>query len=166
MTDRVMEHGRSLAGLAPSTYEATLGTTVSIGYPTGSLMPLGIGHAAPLATTSRWLFQPYLTVPRGDARARAATRCWRRSSRCAPLRALAVFVAAQPAILFGYALWGGIKELAGALLLALLAVAPAVDASEPQAPHAPRAAAGAAVRCARLRSQPPGERSGSFPLRS
>src|SRR5439155_16157336 len=31
------------------------------------------------------------------------------------------FVAAQPAILFGYALWGGIKELAAALLLAVLA---------------------------------------------
>ena len=29
MTDRVMEHGRSLAGLAPSTYEATLRTTIS-----------------------------------------------------------------------------------------------------------------------------------------
>jgi hypothetical protein len=38
-----------------------------------------------------------------------------------PLRAAAAFVAAQPAILFGYALWGGIKELAGAWLLALIA---------------------------------------------
>ena len=44
MTDRVMEHGRSLAGLAPSTYEATLATTLAIGYPTASLMPLGLGH--------------------------------------------------------------------------------------------------------------------------
>src|SRR5262249_11803897 len=33
----------------------------------------------------------------------------------------AAFLAAQPAILFGYSLWGGIKELAGAWLLALVA---------------------------------------------
>src|SRR5439155_26608795 len=38
-----------------------------------------------------------------------------------PGRAIVAFVSAQPAILFGYALWGGIKELAAALLLALLA---------------------------------------------
>ena len=59
MTDRVMQHGRSLAGLAPSTYEATLATTLAIGYPTGSLMPLGIGHQL-LAYDSAWLYQPYL----------------------------------------------------------------------------------------------------------
>ena len=59
MTDRVMEHGRSLAGLAPSTYEATLATTLAIGYPTGSLMPLGIGHQL-LSYDIAWLFQPYL----------------------------------------------------------------------------------------------------------
>ena len=60
MTDRVMEHGRSLAGLAPSTYEATLATTLAIGYPTGSLMPLGIGHQL-LSYDLAWLYQPYLT---------------------------------------------------------------------------------------------------------
>jgi len=46
MTDRVMEHARDLAGLAPSTYEATLATTLGVGYPTGVLMPIGIGHAS------------------------------------------------------------------------------------------------------------------------
>jgi hypothetical protein len=119
MTDRVMEHGRSLAGLAPSTYEATLGTTVSIGYPTGSLMPLGIGHQL-LAYDIAWLFQPYLTVL-AALLALALYAVLARVVPSRPLRALAVFVAAQPAILFGYALWGGIKELAGALLLALIA---------------------------------------------
>ena len=59
MTDRVMEHGRSLAGLAPSTYEATLATTLALGYPTGSLMPLGVGHQL-LAYDIAWLYQPYL----------------------------------------------------------------------------------------------------------
>jgi hypothetical protein len=119
MTDRVMEHGRSLAGLAPSTYEATLGTTVSIGYPTGSLMPLGIGHQL-LSYDIAWLFQPYLTML-AALLALALYAVLARVVPARPLRALAVFVAAQPAILFGYALWGGIKELAGALLLALIA---------------------------------------------
>jgi hypothetical protein len=36
-------------------------------------------------------------------------------------RAAAAFLAAQPAILYGYGLWGGIKELSGAWLLALIA---------------------------------------------
>ena len=119
MTDRVMEHGRSLAGLAPSTYEATLGTTVSIGYPTGSLMPHGIGHQL-LSYDIAWLFQPYLT----ELAALLALALYTVLSRVIPsrpLRALAAFVAAQPAILFSYALWGGIKELAGALLIALIA---------------------------------------------
>src|SRR5207248_11419245 len=59
MTDRVMEHARSLTGLAPSTYEATLATTVRLGYPTGSLMPVGIGHSL-FSYDIAWLFQPYL----------------------------------------------------------------------------------------------------------
>ena len=120
MTDRVMEHGRDLAGLAPSTYEATLATTLAIGYPTGVLMPIGIGHQL-LAYDLAWLFQPYIAFL-------AAMLVLSLYALLAPLvpsrplRAFAVFVAAQPAILFGYSLWGGIKEVAGAWLLALLAV--------------------------------------------
>jgi hypothetical protein len=120
MTDRVMEHGRDLAGLAPSTYEATLATTLAIGYPTGVLMPIGIGHQL-LGYDLAWIFQPYLAFL-------AAMLVLSLYALLAPLlpsrlmRAFAAFVAAQPAILFGYSLWGGIKELAGAWLLALLAV--------------------------------------------
>jgi hypothetical protein len=106
LTDRVMEHARSLAGLAPSTYEATLATTVALGYPTGSLMPLGLGHQL-LSYDIAWLYQPYLTFmaallalslyallgPLVDSR---------------PVRAAFAVVAAQAATLFGYALWGGV----------------------------------------------------------
>jgi hypothetical protein len=120
MTDRVMEHGRDLAGLAPSTYEATLATTLAIGYPTGVLMPIGIGHQL-IGYDIAWIFQPYIAFL-------AAMLVLSLYALLAPLvpsrplRAFAAFVAAQPAILFGYSLWGGIKELAGAWLLALLAV--------------------------------------------
>src|ERR671924_644131 len=41
LTDRVMEHGRSLSGLAPSTYEATLSFNLGQGYPIGTFLPLG-----------------------------------------------------------------------------------------------------------------------------
>jgi hypothetical protein len=120
MTDRVMEHARDLAGLEPSTYEATLATTLAIGYPTGVLMPIGIGHAL-LGYDLAWIFQPYIAF----LAAMLALSLYALLGSLVPLRplrAFAAFVAAQPAILFGYSLWGGIKELAGALLFALLAV--------------------------------------------
>jgi hypothetical protein len=119
MTDRVMEHARSLSGLAPSTYEATLATTVKLGYPTGSLMPIGIGHSL-LSYDIAWLFQPYLAFLAAMLALTLFAILERLIYRPA-LRALAAFVAAQPAILYGYSLWGGVKELAGAWLLALIA---------------------------------------------
>jgi hypothetical protein len=119
MTDRVMNHARSLAGLAPSTYEATLATTIKTGYPTGSLMPLGIGHQL-LAYDIAWLYQPYLTFM-AALLALALYAVLELTIPSRPWRAAASFLAAQPAILFGYALWGGIKELAGAWLLATIA---------------------------------------------
>jgi hypothetical protein len=119
MTDRVMEHGRSLAGLDPSTYEATLATTLKLGYPTGSLMPLGLGHTL-LSYDVAWLFQPYLTFM-AALLALTLYALLERLVDSRPLRALFSILAAQAAILFGYVLWGGIKEIAGALLLALLA---------------------------------------------
>ena len=118
MTDRVMQHGRSLVGLAPSTYEATLATTLAIGYPTGSLMPLGIGHQL-LAYDSAWLYQPYLAFL-AALLALTLYSVLEGAIPSPPARAGAAFLAAQPAILYGYALWGGIKELSGALLLALI----------------------------------------------
>ena len=147
MTDRVMEHGRSLAGLAPSTYEATLATTLAIGYPTGSLMPLGIGHQL-LSYDSAWLYQPYLAFL-AALLALALYAVLGRAIASAPLRAVAAFVAAQPAILYGYALWGGIKEVAGALLLALIGALLPWTLSRERGPRAalPLAAACAAVVC-------------------
>src|SRR5919106_1609575 len=43
LTDRVMENGRTLDGLAPSTYEATLDINLGDGYPVGAFIPLGVG---------------------------------------------------------------------------------------------------------------------------
>ena len=119
MTDRVMTQARSLAGLDLSSYLRTLETTLKIGYPTGSLMPLGIGHVL-LSYDLAWLYQPYLTF----LAAMLALSLYALLDGLIdsqPMRAVAAVLAAQPAILYGYALWGGIKELAGAWLLALIA---------------------------------------------
>src|SRR5919108_400842 len=45
LTDRAIEHGRSLEGLAPSSYEAALAFNLHF-YPLGSLLPLSVGAVA------------------------------------------------------------------------------------------------------------------------
>ena len=119
MTDRMLEAGRSVHGLAPSTYEATLSSSLMVGYPTGSLLPLGVG-ARLSGQDVAWVFQPYLAVVAGML----ALTLWHILSRAVAtrsLRVLAVVVAAQPALLFAYGLWTGVKELSAALLVALTA---------------------------------------------
>ena len=118
-TDQVMADGRDLSELAPSTHEATLKLNVGEGYPLGAFIPLGIGSEL-LATDPAWLVQPYMAV----AAALFALAAW---SLTAPLvaspwaRAGIAFVAAQPALAYGYYLWGGIKELLAAALIATAA---------------------------------------------
>jgi hypothetical protein len=119
LTDRVAEAGRDLSGLAPSTYEATLHFNLGSGYPIGAFTPLATGSTI-LGRDPAWLFQPYLATM-----ALLLTLCLYQLagevSRRPPLRAAIAFLAAQPALLFGYYLWGGVKEVATALLLALIA---------------------------------------------
>jgi hypothetical protein len=116
LTDRVLEHGRSLDGLAPSTYEATLAFNLADGYPVGVFLPLGVVGRL-LGEDVAWLFQPYMAA----LAAMLALALWSLAQPLvgrAPLRAGIAFVAAQSALLFGYYLWGGVKELAAAMLIA------------------------------------------------
>ncbi len=117
--DRVMEHGRDLSGLEVSTYQTTLDVNLSAGYPVGAFLPLGVGSRL-TGTDVAWLVQPYMATM---AALFAACLYWlaRPLVESRPLRALAAFGAAQSALLFGYALWGGIKELAVALAIAMIA---------------------------------------------
>jgi hypothetical protein len=119
MTDRMLDEGRTLDGLAPSTYEATLSTSLMVGYPLGSLLPLGIG-ARLTGQDLAWVFQPYLAV----LALMLALVLWRLLSSAVERRwsrLVAVVVAAQPAILYAYGLWVGVKELMAALLVGLAA---------------------------------------------
>ena len=106
MIDRVATRGHDLSGLAPSTYEATLNTSLAFGYPVGSFAPLGNVQQL-VGIDTAWLWQPYLTF----MAALLALALYGLAAPLVPsrpLRAALALVAAQPAILFGYALWGGI----------------------------------------------------------
>jgi hypothetical protein len=116
-TDLIMEQGRSVAGLAPSTYEALLSIDLGANsYPIGTFLPLGVGHEL-VGQDVAWVIQPYMAF----LGATLSLALW---SIAGPLiesrriRAAVVFIAAQPALLFGYYLWGGVKEVAVAALIA------------------------------------------------
>ena len=128
VTDRAMEHGRSLAGLEPSTYLRVLQTLLVHGYPLATFMPLGVARTL-VRDDALWLYQPCLAFMAAmlalslyELCARLIDARW--------LRAVAAFIAAQSALLYGYALWGGIKELgtAWAVPLLVVLVPPAVRA--------------------------------------
>src|SRR5207237_5544436 len=109
----------SLAGLQPSSYEAALDVNLAHGYPVGAFLPLGIGSKM-TGQDGAWLFQPYLAFL-AVALALSLYSLLEPVARSPRLRAIAAYVAAQPALLYAYALWGGIKEFAAAALLAPIA---------------------------------------------
>jgi hypothetical protein len=125
LVDRALTHGRTLAGLPPSTYRATLGSYLTVGYPLGSFLPLGIGHAL-LGEDIAWLVNPWMAFMAAVlalALHRIAARALDSEDAHGWPPAAIAALAAQPALLYGYYLWGGIKEVAGALLIAAFAVA-------------------------------------------
>jgi len=149
MTDRVMEHGRDLSGLQPSTYEAALDIYVrESGYPVGSFLPLGVGSKL-VGMDIAWLFQPYiafvaamvgLSLYRLPARLVASPR----------VRAFVAFIATQAALIYGYAMWSGIKEMTSVALVTLFAalLPDAISARGPSKWHAVRAVLPLAVTVA------------------
>src|SRR5262249_11340477 len=119
ITDRTLEHGRDLHGLAPSSYEATLAVNLANGYPTGVFVPLGVGSQL-VRSDPAWTFQPYLAFL-GALLALSLYALAGGFVRATGLRAVIAVVAGQPALLYGFSLWGGAKEMFAAALLALAA---------------------------------------------
>jgi hypothetical protein len=126
LTEGALHAGRGGDWFGGSSYLAFF---ASGHYPIGSLLPFGIGGQL-LGEEIAWLFQPYLAVLAGMLALAL-------QPLCAPVvkspwqRAFVAFVAAQAALLFGFGMWGGIKELTAAVLLPLGAAL---------LPHAVRAA--------------------------
>ena len=118
-TDRTMEFGRSLDGLAPSSYEATLDLNLAKGYPTAIFVPWGVG-AAITGQDLAWVFQPYEALLAAML-ALCLVAIARPAIGSPRLRAVVALVAAQASLLVGYSLWGGVKEVGGGMLVALVA---------------------------------------------
>jgi hypothetical protein len=118
LTDRVMENGRTVSGLEPSTYELVLRDYFDGGYPVGAFMPLGVGGAL-TGEDIAWLFQPTIAFC-GAILALSIYSLTSRLVSSRTLRAAAAFLGAQPALLFAYALWSGIKEVAAAAIIAVV----------------------------------------------
>lgn len=115
LTAHLAEHGRSLSGLPVSTYARTLTVYLGEGYPVGSLTPLGA--LRPLVRQDlAWLFAPYLTML-GVVLALGLWALLEPVVSDRRLRCLAVVIASQPALLYGHALEGAVKELMVACLL-------------------------------------------------
>jgi hypothetical protein len=118
LIDRVMSHGHSLGGLAPSSYDAALSGYYNTAYPMGAHTALGA--VRPLVGQDvAWVFQPYLALLAAFTAlsvyallARAIVTRW--------LAALGAFLAAQSGLVYAYALEGSIKELATVALIATI----------------------------------------------
>lgn len=127
LAQRVLAVGHTFSGVQPiSTYYAALSMYLTNGYPVGSFLPMGLGHYL-LGQDTAWMPDPWmafmaamlaLSLERLALLALGArARDWRTF--------LVAILAAASALLYGYYLWGAIKELAAAMLLAAFAsVAP------------------------------------------
>ena len=112
--------GAAPRGLPPSSHEATIAVNFSGAYPVGVLPPLSVGGQV-LRIDPMWLIQPYMAWLAGVlALSLAALLDTVVPDRRA--RAWTVFIAAQPALLLGYSLWGGVKEMAMAALVPVVAI--------------------------------------------
>jgi hypothetical protein len=119
LVDWVMKHGHQLHGLAPSSYHATLAGYYSTAYPLGAHTALGA--LRPLVGQDvAWVYQPFLAFVAAMLSlslyallSHAIAARW--------MRALAAFLAAQPALVYAFALEGSVKELGTVFVLALVA---------------------------------------------
>jgi hypothetical protein len=114
-------HGPDASMLEPSSIQSSMTSYIASRYPIGSQAALGI--TAPLGVLDlAWLYQPFLSflaVVTGLGLAALAAPLMRARWQTA----LVAFAAAQPALVYGFALQGSIKELAAlAMIVVLVAV--------------------------------------------
>jgi hypothetical protein len=116
LADRVVRHGATTSGLTPSTYSVSLKSYFDNSYPTGSHTAFGaLGELVPVDLA--WLYQPFLSWMMSLA-ALAVYELLRPLVASRALRAGAAFLAAQPGLLYAFAMQGAIKELATVTTLA------------------------------------------------
>lgn len=112
--------GRTVPAVIDSSYDEIVAKMLGIGYPGGA--QAAHGSLARLANIDvAWAYQPFLAVL-GGMLGLTLYALLGRVVRQPALRAVAAGVAAQPTILYSYALAAGIKELSAATMLILAAV--------------------------------------------
>ena len=122
--DRLTEAGRNTIGLQPSTYEATLQLNLSPsadkgpGYPIGAFLPLG-GISKLIGVDSAWALQPYMSFLAGML-AMILFVALKNTVISPVIRACISVLSSCSSLLFGYAMWGGVKELLLAPFFAIL----------------------------------------------
>ncbi len=117
LTDHAFEFGRRTTGFPASTWEALIAVNAGNGYPIGSFVPMAlIGKV--VGQDVAWTVQPSMALMAGML-ALLIAEMLRPLIKTAQARAALAFLGTQSAILFGYTLWGGIKEVAVAALLGL-----------------------------------------------
>jgi hypothetical protein len=116
--DHLPSGPNAAAGEPPSTYSLQYSTLGAL-YPRGAFALPEVARALS-GVDIAWVFQPYLACC-----AAAVSLClYALVKPLVPstrIRALIAFFGAQSALLYGYSLWGGVKELTAAFLLALTA---------------------------------------------
>jgi hypothetical protein len=116
--DHTMTHLHPAAGsVSASTYQLVFTGDVGPTYPLGAFMLPAAGHAL-TGIDAAWIVQPYIALC-GAALGLGVYALVEPVIESPRIRALIAFVAAQPALLYGYSLWGGEKEVTAAFLLVL-----------------------------------------------
>lgn len=118
LIDHVLEHGRDVGDLKPSSYSAAIRAYLDTAYPLGAQTALGA--LRPLVGQDvAWIFQPYLALLSACS-ALALYGIMGPYIPTRPLRGSIAFVAGQSGLVYAYALQGSIKELATVWVLLLL----------------------------------------------
>ena len=116
--DHIMSHGRPPSMAAPtglSTYDLVYSGDVGPNYPFGAFQFLGVSHQLAFIDEA-WVFDPCMAMF-GAGIALAVYDLAGPFIEAGWRKAIVAFLAAQPALLYGYYLWGGLKEVTGALVV-------------------------------------------------
>ncbi len=123
LVDQALAHGRTISDLNPSTYSVVLSGYLITGYPLGSFLPLGLGPAL-VGQDTAWLIDPWMAFAASMLALALHGLARRALPAIAPgLAAVVAALAALSNLLYGYYLWGGLKEVVGAMLVATAALA-------------------------------------------
>ncbi|MEJ7893773.1 MAG: hypothetical protein WKF94_14160 [Solirubrobacteraceae bacterium] len=124
----LMEHGRDIEGVMPSTFQRDLELWLGQGYPVGTFTPVGVTARLTFQDLSN-VYQPVICVY-GALFALGLYGVVREVVRSSALAGAVAFLGVQASLFAGYVWWGSIKEICVAALLPLFVLVARAGASE------------------------------------